>query len=455
MRKRLIIILLCGCMLIGMASCAGEETAGGNNQFSDEVSDITNTPAKNPADDDEVLVIPSAEEQLTETVDLMDGIELMSMENVDNLPSYPIFQFGVPLLQNAVKEAKEGENILVSPMSAWTVLCMVEAGADGETKQQMQDVLAVTGTDYLTYAKKFTFLLPEKDGCKVNLANGIWYKNVPSLHVEDYFLQYNKTFFDAAAYKAPFNNETLQNINNWVSENTDGMIPGILEEIKEEDVMYLVNALSFDARWGTIYNETDIWNDIFTTESGEEQLVPMMHSDENLYLEDEQTTGFIKYYGNRQYAFVALLPKEGVTVADYVAGLTIEDFRALLNNKIQTTVKATMPKFSTEYSFELNDILKQMGMEDAFHEDNADFSKMATSDIGNIYISKVLQKTFIAVDEYGTKAGAATAVAMANKMALLEKEPKVVNLNRPFVYMIVECNNYEPLFIGTMMDVEQ
>lgn len=451
MKKRFYSLILCGCLLAGLTACAGENAVD-NGSEKEPINQVTKVPEENLADGD--LPEQVQETMLSETVDLMDGIELMSTEWNDDFPEHPITGFGVPLLQNTLEQAKAGENVLVSPMSAWTALCMVEAGANGETKKQMQEVLAVTKGDYLTYAKKFTFLLPEKDDCKVHMANGIWYKNVPSLHVEDYFLQYNKTFFDAAAYKAPFNNDTLQDINNWVSENTNGMIPGILEEIKEEDVIYLVNALSFDAKWGTIYNETDIWNDIFTTESGKEQLVPMMHSEENLYLEDEQTTGFIKYYGDRQYAFVALLPKEGLTVAEYVKNLTAEGLRALLNNKTNTKVKATMPKFSVDYSFELNDILQQMGMEEAFDEDKADFSKMATSDIGNIYISKVLQKTFIAVDEYGTKAGAATAVAMANKMALMEKEPKVVNLNRPFVYMIVECDQYEPLFMGIQASVE-
>ena len=454
MKKRIFSLILCGCLLAGVTACAGENEADGDNG-KEALDQITNAPVENPADAGLPGETPATEEMLQETVNLMDGIELMSLDIDADQPNYPITGFGVPLFQNALKEAKSGENVLVSPMSAWTVLCMVEGGAGGTTKQQMQEVLAVTEGDYLTYAKKFTFLPPEKDDCKVTMANGIWYKNVPSLHVEDYFLQYNKTFFDAAAYKAPFNNDTLQNINNWVSENTDGMIPGILEEIEEEDVMYLINALSFDARWGTIYNETDIWNDIFTTENGEERLIPMMHSEENLYLEDENTTGFIKYYGDRQYAFVALLPKEGVTVAEYTENLTVDGLRALLNSKTKTEVRATLPKFSTEYSFELNDILRQMGMEEAFDKDKADFSKMATSDIGNIYISKVLQKTFIAVDEYGTKAGAATAVAMANKMALQKEEPKVVTLDRPFVYMIVECEHYEPLFIGTVMDVEQ
>lgn len=444
MKKRFLSMILFGCMLAGMTGCAGETTQD-NGQ-------VTNIPVEDLADGD--LPAEVLEELPTETIDLMDGIELMSTEWSDNFPEHPITQFGVPMFQNALKEAKNGENVLVSPMSAWTVLCMVEAGANGETKRQMQEVLAITEGDYLTYAKKFTFLLPNKDNYKVHMANGIWYKNVPSLHVNDYFLQYNKTFFDAAAYKAPFDASTLQNINNWVSENTDGMIPGILEEIDPTDVIYLVNALSFDARWGKIYSETDIWNDIFTTEAGEEKLVSMMHSSENLYLEDENTTGFIKYYDDKEYAFVALLPAEGMTMEEYVESLTAEKLRALFNGKKQTEVKATMPKFSVDYGFNMNNSLQQMGMTDAFSDSEADFTSMATSDSGNIYVGSVDQKCFLSVDEYGTKAGAATAVAMQNK-ALSSQPVKVVNLNRPFVYLIVECDNFEPMFMGTVMNVEE
>lgn len=444
MKKRFFCMILCGCMLAGMAGCAGETASDGGQ--------VTNIPVEDLADGD--LTVETPEGMSAETVDLMDGIELMSTEWSDNFPDHPITKFGVPLLQNTLKQAKKGENILISPMSAWTVLCMVEAGANGETKQQMQEALAVTEGDYLTYAKKFTFLLPENDNCKVHMANGIWYKNVPSLHVNDYFLQYNKTFFDAAAYKAPFDDSTLKNINNWVSENTEGMIPEILKEIKKEDVIYLVNALSFDAKWSTIYNETQIARDIFTTENGEEKVVTVMNCKENVYLEDENTAGFMKYYGDGQYAFVALLPKEGMTMAEYVEGLTAEKVRNLFQNKLRTPVSTMLPKFSVDYEFNMNDILMQMGMTEAFSDSDADFTKMATSDAGNIYISSVDQKCFLAVDEYGTKAGAATAVAMANKSMALER-PKEVFLNRPFVYLIVECDNFEPLFMGTIMNVEE
>lgn len=440
MRKKLMAMLLCSCMLVGMTGCAGDGSA-----------EAENIPVENPADGDSPAEVSG--QMLDETVNLMDGIELMSVATEDSHPGTLITEFGVPLFQHAVKEAKEEENVLVSPISAWSALCMAEGGANGKTKAQMQDVLALSDSNYHAYLFEHTKKLASGDGYKVNMANGIWYKNVSSLHVENEFLEYNKTFFDAAAYKAPFNDDTLQNINQWVSENTDGMIPGILKEIKEEDIMYLINALSFDAEWQNIYREDQIWKDVFTTENGKEQLVPMLHAEESVYLEDENATGFLKYYKEKKYAFVALLPKEGTTVTEYVEGLTEEVLNKLLENKTKTSVDTSMPKFSTEYCFELNDILQQMGMTEAFDEDNADFTKMATSDIGNIYISKVLQKTFIAVDEKGTKAGAATAVVMANKMALMKK--KEVHLNRPFVYMIIECQDNEPLFMGTLMVPEQ
>ena len=453
MRKKVIATMLCMCLLAGMTGCAGGENTGEDTPVFDTISDSSGVSVEDLADGDLPTETPPADVQVMETVNLMEGVERADVSVLDILPSIPITRFGVPLLQNAIKEAEAGENVLVSPLSAWTVLCMVEGGADGDTKTQMQNALGIAGGNHQSYLMGYTYKLPAGVGYQVNMANGIWYKNVPSLHVEDSFLQYNKSFFDATAYKAPFNKNTLQEINNWVSENTDGMIPSILDEIKEEDVMYLLNALSFDAEWKRIYNETEIWKDVFTTETGSERLVPMMHSEESVYLEDELATGFMKYYKGEKYAFVALLPKEGTSVANYVESLTAEGLSSLLNSPVYCPVETTMPKFSTEYSFELNEILQQMGMKDAFSEDAADFSKMATSDIGNIYISKVLQKTFIAVDEKGTKAGAATAVAMANKMALLDK--KKVNLNRPFVYMIIECEYNEPLFIGTLMDVEQ
>ena len=457
MRKRMLAIVMCTCLVTGLIGCDSKETVDGGNQSLENVTVDTDENQEELADGalptEFPVETPPADMQIMETVNLMDGIETVSLAWEDIMPGNLITGFGVPLFQNALKEAETGENVLVSPMSAWLALCMAEAGAVGDTKMQMQNVLGISGENHLAYLWDYTNNRSESEGAKLHLANGIWYKNVPSLEVKEAFLQYNKTMFDATAYKAPFTEETMNEINQWVSENTDGMVPEILKEIKEEDVLYLVNALSFDAEWQNIYMQHDIWNDIFTTEGGEEQLVPMMHSEEKLYLEDVNATGFMKYYKGNDYAFVALLPKEGMTVAEYAEGLTAERLADLLNNKNSGMVEVTMPKFSVEFGCNMNDCLMQMGMTDAFHEDNADFSEMAVSTIGNIYISEVNQKCFLAVDERGTKAGAATAVAMANKMMAIDK--KVVNLNRPFVYLIIDCRHNEPLFMGTLMQVEQ
>ena len=180
-----------------------------------------------------------------------------------------------------------------------------------------------------------------------------------------------------------------------------------------------------------------------------------MYSEESTYMEDERATGFLKYYKGRKYAFVALLPREGVTVAEYVEGLNEEELQKLFANAKQTTVNAAIPKFETEYDILLNDVLTQMGIKDAFSFADADFSKMATSERGNIYISRVLHKSFISVDESGTRAGAVTAVGMPDSCALMPGEVYNVYLDRPFVYMLIDCETNQPFFIGTMMDMEQ
>ncbi|MPN64990.1 hypothetical protein SDC9_212769 [bioreactor metagenome] len=145
-----------------------------------------------------------------------------------------------------------------------------------------------------------------------------------------------------------------------------------------------------------------------------------------------------------------MLPNEGVSIADYAASLTGDRLMNILNNAQAIKVKTAIPKFESEYSVEMGDVLKSMGMTNAFDAYRADFTRLGQAD-GNIYISRVLHKTYIAVDEKGTKAGAATAVEMSTTSAQLE-EPKTVYLDRPFVYMLIDCETNLPIFIGTLTD---
>ena len=360
--------------------------------------------------------------------------------------------FGVRLFKTSMEE---GENTLISPLSVLYALAMTANGADGETLAQMEQVLGMDVDNLNSYMLAYLDLLPETKDYKMSLANSIWFKDDPNFAVEQSFLQTNADYYGAGAYKAAFDEGTRNDINNWVKEHTDGMIPEIIDEIPDEAIMYLVNALAFDAKWADEYEEHQIREGRFTMEDGTRQDVDMMHSEEYTYLEDDLATGFIKYYKDRKYAFVAMLPNEGVSVSQYVDSLTSEHLRELLNNPQDLTVFASIPKFETEYDIEMSEVLQEMGMTDAFDWHVADFSRLGTYNVDgmNICISRVLHKTFISVSEQGTRAGAATAVEMVAEGAMEIVEFKEVVLDRPFVYMLIDCETNLPFFIGTMMNV--
>lgn len=231
------------------------------------------------------------------------------------------------------------------------------------------------------------------------------------------------------------------------------MIPEILNELRKETMMVLVNALALEAEWAEIYTDSQVWeNQIFTTGDGVEQPVTLMYSSEFRYLRDEGAQGFLKFYKGGRWAFAALLPDEGVRLEDYLASLTGERLRQVLADAEETEVHAAIPKFKSECAVELNESLKAMGMTDAFEAGLADLSGLGVSEQGPLFISQVLHKTYIEVDERGTKAGAATAVIADAGSDMPGTVPEVY-LDRPFLYMLVDTGTNLPAFIGAVTDM--
>lgn len=365
---------------------------------------------------------------------------------------YALTDFSLNLLaRNLWEEGWGSNNVLISPMSVITALGMTTYGAGGDTLSQMEYLLGVD-RGYLNYHNS---LFLDKDSDELKLANSIWFTNDNRLTVKDEFLQFNEEFYDADIYETAFNQATLTSINDWVEKRTNGMIKNVLDEIPPEAVMYLINALTFEAEWEEKYDSTQIWRDApFTTSLGNKQKVDMMQSEESWYLADKKATGFLKYYKDRNYAFVALLPEEGLAVEDYVRGLSGYELQNILANKQQTIVRAYLPQFSYEYDVEMSELLKEMGMTDAFNPAKADFKNMATSTAGNIFMNRVIHKTFIEVSPVGTKAGAATVVEMMDESASEYDEIKEVRLDRPFLYMIIDCEDNQPIFMGAVNSIE-
>ncbi len=355
--------------------------------------------------------------------------------------------FGLKLLCNNLEDK---ENVLVSPLSVLSALAMTANGARGGTLSQMEQVFGISLGELNPYLRDLREGLPEGEKYRLDMANAIWLRDADFFQAEQAFLDSNREYYGAGLYQAPFDDTTLQEINSWVEDHTDGMVKDILDRIPDEEVMYLVNALAFDGEWQEIYKDFQVREEDFTLEDGTARKVDMMWSEESVYLSDDQAEGFLKYYADRKYAFAALLPEEGLAVEEYVASLTGEKLCDILAHAQDTQVWARIPKFESEYAVELGQTLRQMGMEDAFDEERADFSDMGHSDRGNLYISRVIHKTYIAVNERGTRAGAATVVAPADGGAAMEI--KEVYLDRPFFYMIVDCESGMPVFMGVLME---
>ena len=363
-------------------------------------------------------------------------------------------KFALDLLR---KTAKAGENTLVSPYSVSQALGMTANGAEGATLEEMETVL---GGPMDTLNPAFYTMrsnMSTNDFVKLSTANSIWVKN--GYPVRSDFLQKNADFYDADAFAAPFNESTKDDINHWVNEKTDHMVPQILDKIPEGVRMYLINAVAFDAKWEKQYQENKVRDDKFTAADGKKQDVKMLYSDEYFYLADAHATGFMKNYEGGQFGFAALLPEKGMTPEAYLESLTPEALHQMLAEPENTKVKTVMPEFSYDFGTLLNDPLKKMGMNTAFDEERADFSGMTdfsadTDEMLRLYISRVIHKTHIEVSPVGTRAGAAAAVEMMTECATAPQEPpKEVVLDRPFVYMIVDKNTSLPIFIGTLNSV--
>lgn len=406
-------------------------------EIKDESEDVTQI-----CSDTQVAEI-NVEIESTEDGEICIGLSKETLRN-------HVMDFSTELFQNSIK--KEG-NTLVSPVSVMMALSMTANGAKGETLAEMEEAFGTSVKALNIYFWEYQRNLPQGEDYRFHIANSIWINNDRNFSVKENFIRTNEDYYYAGIYKTNFSQKTIKDINQWVAQNTDGMITDIVSEIPESTMMYLINALAFDAKWQEPYKESSVKTGTFTKENGETQKVSFMHSTEGGFLEDDNTTGFVKSYKDGKYAFVALLPKEGVSMQDYTASLSGEKITALLENPQRAIVHAYMPKFENECIFDMEPILNKMGIKDAFDIEKADLSGLGSYDGFNTYIDTVTHKTYISVAEQGTKAGAVTVITDNAKSAMMDI--KRVELNRPFVYMVIDCEENLPLFMGTVSEIDE
>ena len=373
-----------------------------------------------------------------------------------NLMEKEYRRFSLDLLNQTIKDADGEGNVMVSPASVMMALDMVAAGAKGDTLKQLTDVFAKGqgALDQQAYAAALMDKINGSKDVEFTCANAVW-NNEKLLGdgINTRYVDYIKETF-LAEYKAEaFGNGTADEINKWADEHTKHMISEIVKDIDPYTAMILVNAICFDGKWETEYEDYQVNTGKFTKADGSTQDVMFLSDETRDYFETDKATGFMKSYKGGEYAFLAILPKDGSISANaFAKDFTAEDYEKFIKSvTTQYDVFSKMPEFKSDFELTMNDTLKTLGAGDVFDENKADLSGIA-GEPGDLFVSKVIHKTHIEVDRTGTKAAAVTAVSV--EVASAEPpEFKTVNCDRPFVYAIVDVKTMTPIFIGTVNEV--
>ena len=422
--KRFFIWLLISCMLVSLTGCSDfgiDIPIPGKDSSAPESSSDPNS-SKMAEDSSD----PSGK-----TVDLSGGEKMGWM-------------LGLKMLNASLNE-HQGENVMVSPFSAEYALALAMNGAGGATLEEMEKALGISTEDVTDYLRRIYNLLPDSQTAHLSIANAIFTRGEEDFSLAaSYKLTVRKDLM-AELFVDDGMTDFLSAINSWVNEKTEGMIPYLLDSVPEGNTAVLINALAFVADWETPYEEGSVIDGVFRGSNGEET-IPFMHSEEKVYLKDEYFEGMMKYYHGKDYAFAALLPVNG-DLGDTLQKVSEEDLVSLLMNPAEASmVFAALPKFEISSKDDLKKMLIEMGIEQAFDPDQADFSNMISGDEHSLYIKEALQKTYISVFEAGTKAGAATAIVMNEKG--MQMNGVNLTFDQPFLFMIIDTSSYTPLFMG-------
>ena len=350
--------------------------------------------------------------------------------------------------------AEAGKNMMISPLSISIAMAMSTNGATGENLDEMKEVLGFGEMELGDVNEQFMHLIAslvaaDKD-LALEIANSVWMREDFSLDVKAAFTEILQEFYDAEVFAEGF---TAENINAWVSEKTHGKIDEIIKEIGANTVMYLINALYFKAAWTTAFNEENTREGVFTLSDGTETTADFMS-----FSEEEEAPEFFSYssdwsdkdgyaviripYGRGVFAFYGIVPtyENKSNIDDFIAKMAENGFDKYTADLTEKEFPLELPKFKFEYEKSLVDIFKELGMEKAFVEGG--FYNIADLP-HDPFISNILHKTFIEVNEAGTEAAAVTAVEYGENAM-----PSGFYATRPFVFVIRDDRTGSILFIG-------
>ncbi len=354
-------------------------------------------------------------------------------------------QFAFELF-NQVVSLSQQENIMISPLSVSYALGMTYNGASGTTLDAFRDVLhfgELTNQEVNESYKDLMGQLVHLDNkVEFSIANGIWYKE--GYPVLDEFIRTNQDYFDAAVEELDFSDPaSVDIINGWIEQKTNDKIKDMLDYIPSDAIMYLVNAIYFNAKWKYQFDPEETYTGIFNQENGATLDAAFMKINGGFnYTVNDLFTAVELPYGDSTFSMVVLLPSGGHTTGDLLKEMDIARWDAWFGTPNPVNIRIELPKFTYGWKDLLNDPLINLGLGIAFGS-GADFSRITPG--ADIYISRVIHQTFIDVQEEGTEAAAATIVELLETS--MPAEP-VFKADKPFLYVIRENSTSAILFMG-------
>ena len=377
------------------------------------------------------------------------GIEL-SLNSVEMQKAEADNSFSFNLFKTVAAKAGSSKNLFMSPLSVSMALGMTSNGANGGTLTAMDSTLKFKGfsqDDINVYYNKLVTQLPELDpNTTLNIANSIWYEK--NFSVLPQFISTDSSYYHAKVQALDFGApSSLNTINDWVSRQTSGKIPKMLDQISKDEVMFLINAIYFKSTWLNKFDPTQTKKLPFNLPDGGQVSTDFMSGNIkfNSFFYDN-VYGLEMPYSNSKYSMVIVMPSGDKTLNDVIAGLNNDTWKSWMSRMSSQTNYVTLPKFKFSYDIVLNDALTTLGMGEAFSQ-SADFSRINPS--GGLSISQVKHKAYVAVDETGTEAAAATSVGIQ----LTDAAPLIIN--RPFIFVIREMKTGLILFTGTVNNPDQ
>ena len=465
--KYLLLLLLAVALGIGVWVISKYKNEDNNSEVvvEEDINEEENTQEDLYVEGREVGAIIQTKEEISKTTNELDNLEYL--ENKEILDEFTgIYnRFSMDMVKNTIKQ---GENYVSSPLSLYTALGLLSNAACEDTLEELNNALGMSNEEI----NKAIYLLMKNtkswdDFEIMHFGNSVWLNGAMGLELNENYRDIVTSYYDSDVFTEDFNDtaNTIQKMNDWVSEHTDDAIKDLFSEanVSPATTFVLANALSFDDKWFDEFRPSDNTEEAFHNINGEAVKTEMMHSVEESYWDDGMAKGAYKKLCNGGYvAFI--LPNEDIDIYDYLNALDdniftrFEEDSIFSANETETTVEhhytnLTIPKFKYDVTLDLKDALNSMGINKIFETD-ANLSKMLSKDYSELYVDSVIQKATVDLNEEGISAKAATMIgglgaAMEREIIFMYHD---LVLDRPFIYAIVKDGM--PCFIGVITNFE-